>query len=82
MSMIGRWLEEHGTELDALVANIGKETGGGLRSRGSPAICWIRRLRFSSTCTRSKPRSDARGIDRPGLVLMVLLRGTDSQIVL
>jgi hypothetical protein len=27
MSMIGRWLEEHGTELDALVANIGKETG-------------------------------------------------------
>jgi hypothetical protein len=27
MSMIGRWLEEHGTVLDALVANIGKETG-------------------------------------------------------
>jgi hypothetical protein len=27
MSMIGRWLEEHGSELDALVAKIGKETG-------------------------------------------------------
>jgi hypothetical protein len=27
MSMIGRWLEEHGNELDALVAKIGKETG-------------------------------------------------------
>jgi hypothetical protein len=27
MSMIGRWLEEHGGELDALVAKIGKETG-------------------------------------------------------
>ena len=25
--MIGRWLEEHGTELDALIAKIGKETG-------------------------------------------------------
>jgi uncharacterized membrane protein len=25
MSMIGRWLEEHGNELDALVAKIGKE---------------------------------------------------------
>jgi hypothetical protein len=25
--MIGRWLEEHGNELDALVAKIGKETG-------------------------------------------------------
>ena len=25
--MIGRWLEEHGSELDALVAKIGKETG-------------------------------------------------------
>ena len=27
MSLIGRWLEEHGNELDALVAKIGKETG-------------------------------------------------------
>jgi hypothetical protein len=27
MSMIGRWLEDHGSELDALVAKIGKETG-------------------------------------------------------
>ena len=27
MSMIGRWLEEHGSELDALIAKIGKETG-------------------------------------------------------
>jgi hypothetical protein len=27
MSMIGRWLEEHGNELDALVAKIGQETG-------------------------------------------------------
>jgi hypothetical protein len=27
MSMIGRWLEEHGSELDALVKKIGKETG-------------------------------------------------------
>jgi hypothetical protein len=27
MSMIGTWLEEHGSELDALVAKIGKETG-------------------------------------------------------
>ena len=27
MSMIGEWLEEHGNELDALVAKIGKETG-------------------------------------------------------
>ena len=27
MSMIGRWLEEHGNELDALVAKIGSETG-------------------------------------------------------
>jgi len=27
MSMIGRWLEEHGGELDALIAKIGKETG-------------------------------------------------------
>jgi hypothetical protein len=27
MSMIGRWLEEHGNALDALVAKIGKETG-------------------------------------------------------
>ena len=27
MSMIGRWLEEHGNELDALVAKIGNETG-------------------------------------------------------
>ena len=27
MSIIGRWLEEHGGELDALVAKIGKETG-------------------------------------------------------
>jgi hypothetical protein len=26
-SMIGRWLEEHGSELDALVEKIGKETG-------------------------------------------------------
>ena len=25
--MIGRWLEEHGSELDALIAKIGKETG-------------------------------------------------------
>jgi hypothetical protein len=27
MSMIGRWLEEHGSELDALIAKIGRETG-------------------------------------------------------
>ena len=27
MSMIGRWLEDHSSELDALVAKIGKETG-------------------------------------------------------
>jgi hypothetical protein len=27
MSMIGRWLEEHGNELDSLVAKIGNETG-------------------------------------------------------
>ena len=27
MSMIGRWLEEHGGELDALVAQISKEKG-------------------------------------------------------
>jgi hypothetical protein len=27
MSMIGRWLEQHGSELDALIAKIGKETG-------------------------------------------------------
>jgi hypothetical protein len=27
MSMIGRWLEDHGSELDALVTKIGKETG-------------------------------------------------------
>ena len=27
MSMIGIWLEEHGSELDALIAKIGKETG-------------------------------------------------------
>ena len=27
MSMIGRWLEKHGSELDALAAKIGKETG-------------------------------------------------------
>jgi hypothetical protein len=27
MSMVGRWLEEHANELDALVAKIGKETG-------------------------------------------------------
>ena len=64
MSLIGRWLEEHGNELDALVAKIGKDRGGGLRSRGSPAICWIRRLKFSSTCTRSKPRRNPRRIDR------------------
>ena len=25
--MIGIWLEEHGSELDALIAKIGKETG-------------------------------------------------------
>jgi hypothetical protein len=71
MSMIGRWLEEHGSELDALVAKIGKETGVGLRSKGSLAICWIRRLRFSSICTRSKSRSNLSRIGRPVLVVTV-----------
>jgi hypothetical protein len=62
MSMIGRWLEEHGSELDALVEKIGKETGRRTTVEGVACDMLDQRSRFSSTCTRSKPKSNPRRI--------------------
>jgi hypothetical protein len=58
MSMIGKWLEEHGSDLDALVAKICKETGRRTTVEGVACDMSNRRLRFSSICTSTKEHSE------------------------
>jgi len=45
-----RWL---GSELDALIAKIGKETGQLVTVEGIACDMLVRRLRYSSICMRS-----------------------------
>ena len=65
MSMIGRWLEEHGNELDALVAKIGNETGRRTTVEGVACMMLDNALEVFLDMYEVETKSNQRRTDRP-----------------